>query len=409
MRGSIAIITAVACGACAWPGRSPVERAEPLTFDGVPPVHLSLHVPASHARHIERYVSTAERTLRMLVGWFGPYPHAALRVSERGWTSRTERHASDQRAAPGEVMLRTSWLSSARGGMLEANLAYGIAREFWPPAARPSDTPLLDGLALYAAARLLHEVSAGEHAYEVRYLGDRVPYVLRSVPLAGPDGRLTQLGGAPEAQRAARAMFTLERYLGWATLQEALWAFTQGLGTGSTERPIDRRDHVEDLRVALELAAGRDLSWFLDAAFRSMAVFDYGIDQFTSEASADDRFRYATTLVVRRYGDASFAGTSQPHAGVSRSRGPIEVLVTFEDGSEMDESWDGRDEAVTFQYASVSPARTAIVDPHHVLWLDQNRANNYRTLDERRGAAAVWAVRWAVWLQDALLTSAALF
>jgi hypothetical protein len=99
-----------------------------------------------------------------------------------------------------------------------------------------------------------------------------------------------------------------------------------------------------------------------------------------------------------------FAGTSRPPRPPFRSSGPLEVVVTFADGSVMRERWDGRAESMQLDYESRSPAVAAAIDPDHVLQLDDDRANNRRTIATPRAAAATWALRWAVWLQDAMLS-----
>jgi hypothetical protein len=83
--------------------------------------------------------------------------------------------------------------------------------------------------------------------------------------------------------------------------------------------------------------------------------------------------------------------------------------VTFADGSEAREWWNGRDESIGFDYESRAPATAAVVDPHRVVRLDRNPANNRRTLSVSRRGALAWAARWAIWLQDQLLESAFFF
>jgi hypothetical protein len=52
---------------------------------------------------------------------------------------------------------------------------------------------------------------------------------------------------------------------------------------------------------------------------------------------------------------------------------------------------------------------TAQVDPNRVLLLDVNYTNNSKTLKPETGRASTkWALEWMVWLQDCLLSWAAL-
>jgi hypothetical protein len=137
--------------------------------------------------------------------------------------------------------------------------------------------------------------------------------------------------------------------------------------------------------------AGSDLTWFFDQAHRSSNVFDYGIQDLKSERDGD---RFRTTVVVRRYGEAVF---------------PVEVLVTFENGDRVTERWDGRERWTMYVYERPSQALHAQVDPNRVLLLDVSPTNNSRTLrPQGRRAATKWSAKWLVWLEDYLLTWAAL-
>jgi hypothetical protein len=144
------------------------------------------------------------------------------------------------------------------------------------------------------------------------------------------------------------------------------------------------------LRVATEVA-GRDLGPFFDQVYRSSNVFDYGVQELKSER---DGGQYRTTLAVRRYGEAIF---------------PVDVAVTFSNGEHVTEHWDGTDRWKLYTYDRPFPALSAQVDPDRVLLLDVTYTNNSKTLEPKGGSAATkWSLKWMVWLQDCLLSWAAL-
>jgi hypothetical protein len=99
-------------------------------------------------------------------------------------------------------------------------------------------------------------------------------------------------------------------------------------------------------------------------------------------------------VVVRRHGGAVF---------------PVDVVVSFANGDRATEHWDGADRWKAFVYNRPFQAVTAEVDPNRVLLLDVNTTNNSATVHPRGGAAATkWSLKWVVWLQDCLLSWAAL-
>jgi hypothetical protein len=101
-----------------------------------------------------------------------------------------------------------------------------------------------------------------------------------------------------------------------------------------------------------------------------------------------------TELVVRRFGEAVL---------------PVDVLVTFADGRQVRERWDGRDRWRLYRWERPARGVTAQVDPGRTLLLDVNTTNNSWTLEpQARLAARKWSAHWLVWLQDVLLTWASL-
>jgi hypothetical protein len=175
-------------------------------------------------------------------------------------------------------------------------------------------------------------------------------------------------------------LHTLERALGWSTVQQILATFF--------ERWKFKHPRPGDLFQIASEVSRRDLTPFFDQVYRGSAVFDYGVDSVQSEDIGENTVR--SDVIVRRHGDGIF---------------PVTVLVTLANGEQRRFAWDGggRWHRVTLEHAS--RAVSAQVDPDRVLLLDTNFTNNSYTTEPRsRQAAAKWAAAWMVWLQDQLLT-----
>jgi hypothetical protein len=81
--------------------------------------------------------------------------------------------------------------------------------------------------------------------------------------------------------------------------------------------------------------------------------------------------------------------------------------VTFADGTRAAEWWDGRAASKELVFQSPAQAVSVEVDPGRVIALDYRRSNNSMTRESRRRVpAGLWAARWFMWLEHALLTSA---
>lgn len=173
--------------------------------------------------------------------------------------------------------------------------------------------------------------------------------------------------------RAAALLASLERELGWPTLQAALAA---GRASG---RPL-----VE----VLESATARPLSAAFAMALQSQPV-DYAVAGVTSaNDTCGDSPCVVTRVRLQRTADVPF---------------PLELRVDFESGSPLTTYWDGKEDEMTFESAS-APSR-AVLDPHRVWLLDHDYGNGeYIRARATNVPILKWVAHWTVWLQDAMLT-----
>jgi hypothetical protein len=166
----------------------------------------------------------------------------------------------------------------------------------------------------------------------------------------------------------------------------------------------------DDFFRTLNEEIGQDLTWFFEEAYATANVYDYAAERldtlpvrsrgyddgspatFPAFEEKSDETQFRTTVVVRRIGEGHF---------------PVDVLVTFDNGEELREKWDGQARWQSFVYVRPSKAVSVQVDPDRVLLLDVNYTNNSITLQPKAAEAADrWALTWMVWLQDLLLNYA---
>ncbi len=163
--------------------------------------------------------------------------------------------------------------------------------------------------------------------------------------------------------KTALWLHTLENHLGWPMMQRILSTFF--------ERWKFRHPQPADFFQIVNEVSGQDLTWFFDQVYRSSNTFDYGVQDLVSDRRDDGTYR--TTVIVRRYGEATF---------------PVDVVTTFADGHQITEQWNGIDRRAIYVYErAVARGAASQVDPRRVLLLDTAYTNNSRTLDaaQRRG------------------------
>ena len=182
------------------------------------------------------------------------------------------------------------------------------------------------------------------------------------------------------------------------------------------ERFQFRHPGPQDFFDVANEVSGQDLTWFFDQVYRSSNAFDYAIGRVASDrvelvgyvqqgsdfvhqaghdsedGEDDDAELYRSEVVVQRRGAARF---------------PVEVLMVFEDGSEVRKEWDGQ--ARWKLYVEERPVKLdyAVVDPERTLVLDLYYTNNSKRLEpDAKLPARKWASKWMIWFQDLLTTFA---
>ena len=337
----------------------------------------------------ERVQQASRAALVLGTAWFGPPPFTTLTV--RGV-------AAPGPPAPGVVEIPVRWLVIERDRSLERAAIAGVITQFWLPRAAPRSR-FEEGLVLYTALRAIHERLEGSNFETVRFFGGFVPFPLRSVllspPVADPRPRVwrfEELPADPEVFRTVRGLQTLERYVGWPAMLQAVAAVRAAPG------PLD----ASALAVTLSAIRGADIRRLVDECLKTGAVFDYAIENVRSVPVSDGW--YESTLTIGRRGSAVFASTLDED-----SEPAMPLLVRFSDGTELREWFDGAAASSTLVYTAKSPVVYAAVDPDLVLLLDVDRTNNsFAAVPPRKPLALRLALHWMSWLQQTVLAYTAL-
>ena len=375
-----------------------VEARERFEHPGLPPVDMRLMLQPEHASQASRHFESARATLRHYGEWFGAYPYGHVTLVDPAWQSE-----SDGMEYPTLFTVGTSWRTPREDTYLEDTVVHEMGHQWWYGIVATNefeDAWMDEGINQYANARVMAEEYA-EGREVARFFGGFVPWVIEDARW----DRLTsgeylfEYRGSPTVDVQATPSFqywpgdsgpmtyskpalwlhTLERALGWPMVQQILSQFF--------ERWKFKHPKPRDLFQVANEVSGRDLTPFFDQVYRGSAVFDYGVDNVTSEETIDETF--VSDIVIRRHGDGIF---------------PVTVLATLANGEQRRFSWDGagRWHRITLEHAS--RVVSAQVDPDQVLVLDTNFTNNsYTTEPAAPRAATKWAATWMMWLQDQLL------
>ena len=380
-----------------------IEVRRTFTHATLPLVEMRLLLQPEHRGQADRHFMATAAALKYYGEWFGPYPYPAITVIDPAFQS-----GSGGMEYPTLFTAGTRWLAPASVTVPEAVTIHEAGHQFWYGLVASNefeDAWLDEGLNTFSTARVIEAVAAEREALPAyrdnhlaaRFFGGTIPWVIRDIRLRRdtdgnrlPTYRLAAeadiqstptyrywpgTSGAITYDKTALWLHTLERHLGWPTLQRILATYF--------ERWRFRHPAPQDFFAVANEVSGQDLSWFFDQVYAGSNVFDYGVQELSTENGR-------TSIVVRRYGEAVF---------------PVDVVTTFDNGKTVTERWDGRARRVTYAYERPGRAVRVEVDPRRVLLLDVDRTNNSRVADPRGSEAArKWSLKWMVWLQDLMLT-----
>ena len=396
---------------------------------GLPPVDIELLYQSEHERQVERHFHATKAALELYGSWYGPYPYGNLTVVDPAYGS-----GAGGMEYPTLFTAGTRLFNPFGGGSPEGVTIHEAGHQFWYGVVANNEFEhawIDEGLNSFSDARV-YDLTYGPERYVERYFQPPGTEGRGFLPLLIDDleedrdvygNRMSRFrawattevmnrptyryfpskAGHLSYTKTALWLATLERHLGWETLQQILSTFYQ--------RYSFRHPTPADFFAVADEVSGRDLAWFFDQVYRSSNEFDYAIESADSRrlgiegltGSEDDlrleRARaggatgsYRSVVVVRREGEAVF---------------PVDVLLVFEDGEEIVRRWDG--ERRWLEIVEIRPARLAYaeVDPDEILLLDVDRSNNSYTLEPgARFVATKLAARWIGWLQDLLVAFA---
>jgi len=382
----------------------------------LPPMTIRLLVPVVQHRLVPRMV----RAARLSVAWFGlhygvfPYPQLTIVSPPRGaeeaggmeyptfittGADRLDEYVPFSWSSDIEVVTVHEFGHQYFQGMLASN----EFEEAW----------LDEGLTSYAEISCMSDIIDDRLIPEIRsypqWGSQRLALRYSAVPLqiAGNawDYRNRWMYFLASYGKTAVVMRTAEGLIGSDAMARGLRAYFQ--------RYAFQHPTGGDLVATLSETAGYDLRGFFDQAIYSDAIPDWGVlevrhrrpaeaEGFTwdgsgwqpeeysgapdDDAAPDDESWQVEVVLVRR-GD--FVG-------------PVEVELTWDDGSTERRQWDGSERWVRWRFDEQRKLEQVVVDPDGVWALETLRADNYWRESPARTDPPLWWVREILGLMDRL-------
>jgi hypothetical protein len=389
-----------------------LEYQEDFEFAPGKSTQITLLLQPYHLHLKDRYLNAVRNAIKYCSLFYGDYPYTTATCVDPGYNSR-----SGGMEYPTFFTGGAYFISPERSGSPEAvtihefghGYFYGLvgSNEFENPWMDEGFTSFLDTEVYYAAYE--------NPLYTRRYFG--IPLTFKGVEIPKEsDGISSQRqtwnmddmqrfawqfmeGGSYGANSYAKAelmLRTLKRYMGKELFAEMIKAYSQ--------RWWFKHPKPQDFYAVASEFAGQDMSWFLNQFVYGSDKLDYAVGRISSQPPRipegwidgeykerkfrpDETKAFESEVLVRRLGGVKV---------------PVDILVVFEDGTEILENWDGQYRWKKFHYTGPSRIARAVVDPGFKLVIDVDRTNNSLVMKPKKAGAIKWTSRWLVWLQHAL-------
>ncbi|MGB1251803.1 MAG: M1 family metallopeptidase [Candidatus Promineifilaceae bacterium] len=189
------------------------------------------------------------------------------------------------------------------------------------------------------------------------------------VPMFGASNELTQYS-VSSYSKPNMSLVTLQRVLGDEMMKSIMRTYFM--------RYRFQHPTTEDFRAVAQEVSGQELAWFFDGLVYGDGVINYRLAGLTEHSFVAER---EGTIVI-----------------------PVEILVTFADGTTDLVQWDGIDP----EFEQIYPARSIAsveIDPEQKIYMDLQWADNGLSNDPALGAWLNIITRWLYKIQDiSLLT-----
>jgi hypothetical protein len=399
-----------------------LERTSRFADPGYPEVAIRLLLQPEHEGFADRYLEATKIALRSYGTWSSPYPYGHVTVVDPAWNSASGGMEYPTLFTGGVRLPSPRSLESP-----ELVTIHECGHQFWYGLVGNNEFEeawLDEGFNTYhewkAAALFL-----GPRRYARRYFGPSrgrgIPAVSGQVLVPERDGGQADLreGGTEDAMARegwryrTPESYGLNSYTKPGLVLETLEALVGDETMTRIMRTYARRyrfahPKTADFIATVNEVTGKDYGPFFAQTFFSSDVCDYAIEAKNEKARRLEGFTETGGGLPRlapKGHEEKADGAYDSEVTVLRLGGvrlPVEVLVEFEDGQQVRETWDGEYRWTRFTYHRNAKVKRAVVDPEGKLAIDVDPTNNawVEKTPEAPRAALRWTTRWMLFVQN---------
>jgi len=389
-----------------------LEFIEDFEFAPGKSTEITLLLQPYHKNLKDRYMNAVKNAVKYCSLWYGDYPYTTVTCVDPAYNSRSGGMEYPTLFTGGTYFLSRKGISRPEGVTIHE---FGHGYFFGLVATNEFEDAWMDeGFTSFLDSEVYYE-AYGRPIYSRSYFN--IPFVFKDVPMPIESSGISRHRrtydmdtmqnftwefmdrnsyGANSYAKAELMLRSLKRYMGKEVFAKMIKDYSQ--------RNWFKHPRPKDFYATVAEFAGQDMSWFLDQFIYGSGKLDYALGNITNRKERRQRgwlngeFResekknsptnlYQSEVLVRRLGEIQI---------------PVDVLIRFEDGSEIKEKWDGQYRWKKYTYETSSKVKSATVDPDFNLVADLNRTNNSYLVKPNKLAPIKWTTKWLSWLQHAM-------
>ena len=349
------------------------------TFNGV---DIEILMPPEHCDFADRYLKAIEHSLEYLEKNVGEYPYPKITVVDPPVHTLN----SGFMEYPMMITCATFYGIPKSVRSVESLVIHEFTHMYFMAtlASNEKEEAWMDeGFVTYYEDRILDHYY-GEKGSFFNVLGfrsgnaenSRLEYTGLPNPSIGPIARPGwEIQGHFKGlvySKMATVLKTLEGYVSRPIMDEIIQTYFEAYKF-KHPKEADFRRIVSEVLASHELSMPFDDVHFLEQCLHGSDICDYALEKINGHQ-----------VYVSQKG--GFVG-------------PVEVEVTFEDGTTQTKIWDGKGENIALDFKTKPSIVSAHIDPKQCVYLDINFTNNSKTIDTNTKPIVKYASKGQNWMQ----------
>jgi hypothetical protein len=376
-------------------------------------VNIRVLTPPEHSAMATRYLSTLKYSFEWLEKHVGRYPYPTMTVIDPPFHGLR----SGLMEYPTLITCGTFYGTPAWARNSESLLVHEFVHQYFMGmvASNEKEEAWLDeGFVTYYEDRIIDDlfgaktamVNLSDYHFGNRELS-RSEYTTMANPRDGIIGRAGWYFKDTNRKsliysKTATTLATMEQLLGVTEMDKFMqswfgkWKFKHPRGT-------DFQAHVKaQITAQRDSVTAERISNLVNQSIYAPLVLDYAVKTVRNEVVQPPQGLYGAPLVGLEHVSGR---TGQRRALVEVQRlgdwvQPVEVLITFADGSTKTVTWSGEEGSEQFEFFDGPDVVSATVDPEHKILLDLDLNNNSKTLQPDHAPLWRYSLKAIFWLQN---------